>query len=103
MTDELDDFEDEIEGEEAIVDELVDEAELSDADEVLDIEAERDETPFNEHARPVLGRRPPTTATSTSRSTRRPGRSSTIPRRRRCCPVRWTIPTAPTNESPRYQ
>ena len=48
MTDELDDFEDEIEGEEAIVDELADEAELSDADEVLDLEAERDETPFDE-------------------------------------------------------
>ena len=48
MTDELDDFEDEIEGEEAIVDELVDEVELSDADEVLDIDAEGDETPIGE-------------------------------------------------------
>ena len=44
MTDELDDFEDEIEGEEASVDELVDEVELSAADQVLDNQAQRDET-----------------------------------------------------------
>ena len=48
MTDELDDFEDEIEGEEAVIDEFVDEIELSDADDLLDVEAERDETPFDE-------------------------------------------------------
>ena len=48
MTDELDDFEDGIEDEEAVVDELADEHELSDADEVLDVDAERDETPFDE-------------------------------------------------------
>ncbi|MET0460733.1 MAG: hypothetical protein ABW195_15890 [Ilumatobacteraceae bacterium] len=48
MTDELDDFEDEIEGEEAIVDDLVDEIELYEADDLLAVEAERDETPFDE-------------------------------------------------------
>ena len=48
MNDELDGYEAEVDDEEALVDELADEAELSDADELLDLEAEGDETPFDE-------------------------------------------------------
>lgn len=47
MTDELDDYDDEVDDEEAIVSELAAEVELSDADEILDLEAEGDETPFD--------------------------------------------------------
>jgi hypothetical protein len=46
MTDDLDDpYGDE--REEALIAELADEAELADADELLDLEAEGDETPFD--------------------------------------------------------
>ena len=48
MTDELDEYEDEVDDEEAAVGELVDEQDLADADEVLDVAAEQDETPFDE-------------------------------------------------------
>ena len=48
MTDELDDYEERDDDEEALVAELTDEAELSDADEIADLVAESDETPFDE-------------------------------------------------------
>lgn len=48
MTDELDDYEEGAEHEEALVAELTDEADLADADEILDLDAEPDETPFDE-------------------------------------------------------
>ena len=47
MTDELDDYEERDEEEEALVTELTDEADVSDADEIADLEAEDDETPFD--------------------------------------------------------
>ena len=50
MTDDLDDAERLGDEEEALVAELADEADLADADELLDVLAEDDETPFD-HAR----------------------------------------------------
>ncbi|MGI9052124.1 MAG: hypothetical protein ACR2HQ_05655 [Ilumatobacteraceae bacterium] len=47
MTDELDDYEESADHEDALVADLADEAELADADELLDLEAESDETPFD--------------------------------------------------------
>ena len=47
MSDELDDYEAEVEAEDELVVALDDEEELADADELLDIEAEGDETPFD--------------------------------------------------------
>ncbi len=47
MSDELDDYDDDVDDEEAIVTELAAEADVSDADEILDLEAEQDETPFD--------------------------------------------------------
>lgn len=46
--DELDDYEAEVEREEAVVAELDDERDVSDADELADVAAERDSTPFDE-------------------------------------------------------
>jgi len=48
VSDELDDYEDEVEHDEELVAELEDEREVSDADEVADILAEPDDTPFDE-------------------------------------------------------
>ncbi|MGI9031163.1 MAG: hypothetical protein ACR2HP_14445 [Ilumatobacteraceae bacterium] len=48
MTDELDEYEQQGETEQRLVDELADEAAVADADEILDREAEPDETPFDE-------------------------------------------------------
>ncbi|MET0147473.1 MAG: hypothetical protein ABW328_22215 [Ilumatobacteraceae bacterium] len=48
MSDELDDYEAEVEAEDEIEDALDDEVELADADEIVDVESERDETPFDE-------------------------------------------------------
>ena len=47
MTDELDDYEDDVDREEAVVDEASDEQLLADADEVFNGVAEPDETPFD--------------------------------------------------------
>jgi hypothetical protein len=47
MTDELDDYEQQAERTEAIEDELEQEVELADADELADLVAEQDETPFD--------------------------------------------------------
>lgn len=48
MSDELDDYEDDVDREEAVVDEASDEQLLADADEVFNGVAEPDETPFDE-------------------------------------------------------
>ncbi|CAN5526536.1 hypothetical protein BH24ACT5_BH24ACT5_05930 [soil metagenome] len=48
MTDELDDYEAEVERDEAAVGELAAEQDVSDADELLDLESEPDDTPFDE-------------------------------------------------------
>lgn len=48
MTDELDDYEADADAEDALVAELADEATLADADEILDLAAESDETPFDQ-------------------------------------------------------
>ncbi|MGH9270998.1 MAG: hypothetical protein ACRDZ2_06975 [Ilumatobacteraceae bacterium] len=48
MTDELDDYEELGDEEEALVAELADETALSDADEIVDVLAEPDVTPFDE-------------------------------------------------------
>jgi hypothetical protein len=48
VSDELDDYEDEVEHDEELVAELEDEREVSDADEVADILAEPEDTPFDE-------------------------------------------------------
>lgn len=47
MTDELDDHEATVERDEAVVDELAAERDISDADELLDLDAEPDDTPFD--------------------------------------------------------
>ena len=47
MTDELDDYEDNLDQEEELVAELEAERDVSDADEVADILAEPDDTPFD--------------------------------------------------------
>jgi hypothetical protein len=47
-TDELDDYEDFVDHDEALVTELDDERTLSDGDELTDADAERDTTPFDE-------------------------------------------------------
>jgi hypothetical protein len=48
MSDELDDYEDDVDRDEAVVDEESDEQLLADADELFNGEAEPDETPFDE-------------------------------------------------------
>lgn len=55
MTDELDEYDDQGEAEQALVTELADEAAVADADEILDQEAEPDETPFDETRREYSG------------------------------------------------
>ncbi len=47
-TDELDEYEDIVDHDEALVTELEDERLLSDSDELADAEAERDSTPFDD-------------------------------------------------------
>ena len=47
-TDELDEYEDIVDRDEALVTELEDERLLSDSDELADAEAERDSTPFDD-------------------------------------------------------
>ncbi len=46
--DELDDYEDEVDREEAVVAERDDERDLSDGEELADVVAERDSTPFDD-------------------------------------------------------
>ena len=47
-TDDLDEYEDFVDHDEAVVSELEDERQLSDADELADADAERDSTPFDD-------------------------------------------------------
>ena len=95
VTDELDDYEERDEDEEALVSELTDEADVSDAEEIADLVAEDDETPFDRDPPRVLrggaGRRRRRRRRGAGGSGRPAGRSRSG---NHCSDGRSTTPTA---------
>ena len=78
-TDELDEYEDIVDHDEAVVSGLEDERDLSDADELADVESPSVTPRRSTDALGVLRVRPATATTSTCASCGPPARSSTTP------------------------